>query len=366
MNKPWLLSILLISLALLAIQKAHSLAVLSPYFKSEPSIKLQHFTNARKKIAKEDLEHLKLWESMITGRAAPLSRLLKEKYKNLGMNHLFTPSGFHLSAVLFPFLKIIKGKYHLYLLLLLGFALCFLPGLSALKRMLTIKTHQEVLGLHAGFCVALLADMMFGSFQEGALSFTYSFLFIGIIYSGLQGFSLIIWFFIAQIILAYFQNADVSLILLVASPILNLGFGILMPVLMLLSFPLWDWQLFTGIEIIRVLQMAVSFFSDISLSLPMIEIHSVILFILGLLVCRKYKPLLITIALMSSSLNLDRESVPSMPSYEFVPKGKIKETIYREKDVVVKFEDGKCRMRLVQGYWFENCSPRRGSRLKKA
>lgn len=365
MNKPWLLSILSISMILLAILKAHELRSLSTSFRADRAIKLSSVTEARTRVAKEDLEHLKLWESMITGRAAPLSRLLKEKYKMLGLNHIFTPSGFHLSAILFPFLKIIKGKYHLYLLLLLGFLFLFLPGLSALKRMLTIKAHQEVLGLHVGFCVALLADMLFGSFQEGALSFTYSFLFIGIIYSGLQGFSLIVWFFVAQIILAYFQNADVSPILLLASPILNLGFSLLMPVILLLSFPLWDWQLVTGIELIRGIQYVVNFFAGLSLKVPMIEIHSITLLIVGFFLFRKYRPVLILFLVFSSSLNLNRERIPGLPGYEFVPKGKIIETVYREKDVLVNFSDGKCRMKLVQGYWFENCSPRRRSSIKK-
>lgn len=366
MNKTWLLCILIITLVLLGILKAHELRSLSPFFKSDQVIKLSSFTEARARVSKHDLEHLKLWESMLTGRAAPLSRMLKDKYKALGLNHLFTPSGFHLSAVLFPFLKLIKGKYHLYVLLLLGFGLFFLPGLTALKRMLTIKTHQNVFGHHLGFILALLTDMMFGSFQEGALSFTYSFLFLGIMYSGLKSFSLIIWFFFAQIILAYFQNADVSPVLLLASPVLNLLFGIAMPALFLLAFPLWDWQLFTGIGMIKILQSVVTFFSNVSLHLPMIEIHSVILILLCLFVFKKYQFAFAVFLFVSSSLNLDRESIPALPSKEFVPQGKIVETFYREKDVLVYFEDGKCRMKLVQGFWFENCSPvRRSSRRKK-
>lgn len=365
MKKTWLLGILFLSLLLLASLKTYELRSLSPYFKADPVIKLQSFAEARSRVSKPDLEHLKLWESMITGRSAPLSRLLREKYKTLGLNHLFTPSGFHLSAVLFPFLKFIKGKYHIFVLITLGLGLFFVPGLTALKRMLTIKIHQEFLGLHAGFCLALIADMLFGSFQEGALSFTYSFLFIGIIYSGLQGFSLIIWFFFAQIILAYFQNADISPLLLFASPILNLCFSLLMPALLLLSFPLWDWQLLTGIKMIKVLQTFVTFFSDWSLKLPMLEIHFFVLIVIGLLLFRKYQWMVIGLCLWSSSLNLDRQSMPSLPSKEFMPKGNIVQTIYREKDVVVRFEDGKCRMKLVQGFWFENCSPFRRSRLKK-
>lgn len=356
----------MISLTLLSVLKAHELRSLAPYFRADPVIKLKVFSEAQKRVSIDDLEHLKLWESIISGRSAPLSRLLKEKYKSLGLNHLFTPSGFHLSAVLFPFLKFIKLKYHLLVLLILGSLLYFVPGLTALKRMLIIKTHQQVFGLHAGFCLALMTDMLFGSFQEGALSFTYSFLFIGIIYSGLRGLSLMIWFFFAQMILAYFQNADISPLLLIASPVLNLSFGFLMPFLFVLAYPLWDWQLHLGLQLIKILQAMVSFFSNISLKLPWIEIHFFILVLVGLMVFRKYKLLPILLLLLSFSLNIDRENLPALSSKEFVPRGEIVETFYREKDVVVYFRDGKCRLKMVQGFWFENCSPlKRSSRRKK-
>jgi hypothetical protein len=365
MNKRWLLSIIGISLLLLGILKAFELKSLSPFFRPDPAFKLKSFAHAKSRVAKSDLEYLKLWESILTGRSAPLSRLLKEKYRSLGLNHLFTPSGFHLSAVLFPFLKIIKHKYHLLIFLLLGSGLYFVPGFTALKRMVTLKTHQNVFGIHAGFCLGIVMDMLFGSFQEGALSFTYSFLFIGIIYSGLQGVSLVIWFFIAQIILAYFQSNDVSPLVLAASPILNVCFGVVMPVLFVLAYPLWDWQLMIGVKIIKILHFLVTFFSNLTLQFPVIEIHFVILVFMGFLLYRNYQWALITLILLSSSLNLDRESIPSMPTKEFAHKGRILKTFYREKDVVVYFSDGKCRMKLVQGFWFENCSPIKRSRYKK-
>src|SRR5690606_13223199 len=118
---------------------------------------------------KKDQDLLKLWESILTGRSAPLAKWMKERYQTLGLNHLFTPSGFHISAVLFPFMKLIKGHYYqLLMLLLLAGGVLFLPGMSALKRMLLIKINQKILGQHLGFAGALFLDVLFGSFQEGA------------------------------------------------------------------------------------------------------------------------------------------------------------------------------------------------------
>lgn len=366
MNKKWLLSILLISLVLLCVQKSHELASLAPFFKAERSIKLQNFAKARPHVKKEDLELLKLWESILTGRSAPLSKWMKERYKQLGLNHLFTPSGFHISAVLFPFMKLLKKNLHqLVLLIGLGIALCLLPGLAALKRMVLIKSHQKILGLIPGFIVALLLDVLFGSFQAGALGFTYSFLFIGIIYSGLEGFGLILWFFIAQIILAYFQGSDISPLILIFSPIVNLAFGITMPLLFLLSIPLWNWQLHTGIFILKALQLPIDLFMEISQFIPRIEVNAGLLILIVFILIKKWKFVIGMFLFLSFSLNLDRQKIPGLPAKEYIAHGSIIRTFYDEKQVTVYKDDGICRMKLVRGWWWENCSPRRGSNHKK-
>lgn len=366
MNKTWLVSIFLLSFLLLTLLKAHEKASLSPFFKADPVVKLRNFSEAKGKVSGEELELLKLWESMLTGRAAPLSRLLKERYQNLGLNHLFTPSGFHISAVLIPVFKIVRNQHHqLGLIILLGIALAFLPGMGALKRMLLIKGHQKVMGQHLGFMLALLIDILFGSFQNGALSFTYSFLFIGIIYSGLTGFGLIIWFFIAQLTLALFQGNDVSLLLLFFSPLLNLGFSIVMPLLFLLALPLWDWQLHSGIFLLKGLQCMVNVSADITSLFPAIEIHIGFLTMIFFILMKKKRWILSCLLFLSFDLNLDRQRTPSLSSKEFLPQGRILKTTYTEKEVRLNFEDGNCRMKLVRGLWWENCSPRRRSNNRK-
>lgn len=358
MNKPWLLSILVLSLTLMAILKAYELRSLSPYFRSEKVIKLKSFAEARSKVSGKDLDLLELWESILTGRSAPLSRFMKERYQKLGLNHLFTPSGFHLSAVLFPFLKFLKNSTHqLIILLVIGMGLFFLPGLGALKRMLMIKTGQNILGMHPGFIMAMLLDMFFGTFQNSALSFTYSFLFLGIVYSGLKGLSLIIWFFIGQITLAFFQGVDVSPLLLLFSPVLNFAFALLMPVLFLLSFPLWNWQLSIGIFILRQVQWLVDELASLTQFVPLLEINIILMLMIGLLLFKKWRWSFVIFCFFSNSLNLDRAKYPGVATNEFVSQGRIIKTV----DDKIYFSDGSCKMKLVRGIWFENCSPRRRS-----
>lgn len=366
MNKRWLLAILTASITVLCILKSHELRALKPYFKHECVPKLQSFQEARQKVKKRDLEYLKLWESILTGRSAPLSKMIKERYKTLGLNHLFTPSGFHLSAVLFPFMKVASSKFQLWILILIGIGLLFTPGLIALKRMVVIKIHQKILGIHLGFLISLAVDILFGSFQENTLSFTYSFLFLGIIYSGLEGLGLIIWFFIGQILIAYFQNSDVSFLVLFLSPILNLGFSILMPILFCLSFPLWDWQLQFGIFLVKNLQGLVDHFSKITLLFPFIEIHIVSLLFITLFLFQRWKMALITLVFMSSSLNIDRTKTPGSSAYEFVPNGIFIKSVVKDDDATIYFKNGKCNLKLIRGFWWQNCSPlKRSNRIKQ-
>lgn len=365
--KTWLISVISIAFIFLAIIKAYEVASLNPYFKAEKTLKLQSFSEVKQRVPAEDMDLLELWESILTGRSAPLSRLMKDKYKELGLNHIFTPSGFHLSAVLFPIMKIMKSpKLQLGFLLILGSAMYFLPGFGALKRMILIKANQNIFSLHVGFLSALLLDMFFGTFQTSPLSFTYSFLFIGIIYSGLRGLGLIIWFFFAQILIAYFQGNDISLLLLIFSPFLNFIFTFLMPVLFLLSFPLWDWQLATGLFLLKIVQRIVDVCAEISFHYPTIEVNIMIFVIVIFIYLRQRRWIMMCLICFCASLNLDVSKTPASGTIEFRPKGQITKTIYRESDVTVFFSDGRCRMKLVRGYWFENCSPvKRSSRRKK-
>ena len=366
MHKKWLISIFAITCIILATVKTWHSQKLVPYYKYEKSLKLSNFEKAKSKVDKKDLELLKLWESTMSGRSGPLSKMMKERYKTLGLNHIFTPSGFHLSAVLLPFMKILK-RSHLQLisLIIIGLCLSTIDGLGALKRMVLIKGHQKIFGLHLGFCLALLVDIFFGSFQNSTLSFTYSFMFLGIIYAGFDGLALIFWFFIGQVVLAYFQDANISFLLLVFSPILNLAFGAVMPFLFLLSIPLWDWQLKCGISILRYVQTLVDFCAIVQSKFPSIEINIITLLFFLFFITRRWNLCLIVLIFLSNSLNMYPYKAPSNPTADFVPMGLPIKTIYKEKNVTVYFSDGRCSLKLVGGFWWESCSPRRRSNSKK-
>jgi hypothetical protein len=258
-----------------------------------------------------------------------------------------------------------RPRSELIILCLVGMTLCLLPGFGALKRMVLIKGHQRIFGRHEGFIIALIMDILWGSFQESTLSFTYSFLFLGIIYSGFDGLVLILYFFLAQLMIAFFQESDISPLLLIFSPLLNLLFTILMPFLFLLAIPLWSWQLKSGIFLLKLTQEAVNLCASFSMKLPTIEVN-IIGLIMILLLQRKYWKSLIALSLLyCHDLNMDHLKAPGFSRNDFYPEGKMLITHLKEDHINVVFSDGRCRMKLVRGFWWENCSPKRRSSRKK-
>lgn len=361
MKKPsWLLGVLLISFFLLAVLNQQRQSTLSPYIRAEKVIKIDSFAHAKSKLSKHDQEFLKLWESMLTGRTAPLSKWMKSRYQELGLQHLFTPSGFHLSAVLSPFLKFSPSiRVELVLLALVGVGLLFLPGQWALKRMVLIKSGQRLWGHKTGFIAALLIDVLIGSFRHSPLSFSYSFLFLGIIYSKLRGPGLILWFFLAQVILAYFQQSQISPLLLLISPVLNFAFGLAMPLLFLLAIPLWNWQMHIGIGILKILQWLVNFAADCLPYFPLWQVHFGLLACIGAFLFKRWKLSLFFLFMLSNGLNLDLQKRPGPITYEYVPSGNLIKMIERGNETIVYFEDGRCKRKLIRGNWWERCFPKK-------
>ena len=363
MNRTWLISILALSMLLLLLLKTYEKRALAPYFKGERSLQLRHFQEAKSRVTPNELTLLELWESMLTGRVAPLDRWLRQEYKTLALAHVFTPSGFHLSAILWPVMFFLRKRRHkVGLLSFIGAGLLFLPGQSALKRMTLVKLQQQFFGMKTGFLMAMVLDIFWGSFSGCPLGFTYSFLFLGIIYSGAKGVTIVVWFFIAQVMIAFIQGSLISPLLLLISPVINFVLALILPFLFLFAWPLWGWQLSIGLWLLKFVQGLVSFSYSVVMNFPLLEVNIVLLIFFLLLACRQARPALIMCFLFTADLNTDIGKIKLAGRYEWQAQGKIIKVeggkIYRT--------DGICKRDLVKGIWFENCSPRgRSSRNKK-
>lgn len=366
MKLTWLFSVVLVSFCLLSLLKLEELKQFNPYFKAQRTFKLSRFEEAKKSATKPEIELLELWESMLTGRSAPVSKWIKDQYKSLGLNHLFTPSGFHLSAVMLPFMKLITDKkWQFILLLVIGCGVFSMTGQGALKRMVLIKINQHLLGRKTGFVLALILDILMGSLNDSPLSFCYSFLFLGIIYSG-SGW-LFLWFFFAQSLIAYFSGELISPLIMILSPLLNLAFAAAMPMLFILAFPLWNWQVEVGLRILSFLQQLVELSANVSVYVPSWEINTGVLICFAFFYFKQRQLLALSLLCLTLSLNLDPEKNPSFGPYDFVPQGRILKIVSNDVGEVVYWSDGKCKRELVRGIWWEKCSPkkRRSNRKNK-
>lgn len=361
MNRPWLISILAISLLLLLTLKTYERRALVPYFKGAKTFELSHFREAKKLATPHELTLLELWESMLTGRVAPLDRWLRQEYRTLALAHVFTPSGFHLSALLWPVMLFLKRRKHkIGLLSFIAFGLSFVPGQAALKRMTCVKLGQQFLGLKTGFLIAFFLDILWGSFSDSPVGFTYSFLFLGIIYSGIKGISVFIWFFIAQLLIAFIQGSFISPLLLFISPVINFVLALFLPFLFLLAWPLWHWQLISGLWLLKIVQAMVSFFYTVVMNFPLLEMNVGMMILVSCLIFKRGREAIFISLFITADLNPDHSKMKLGSSFEWQPQGRITkivgDKIYRT--------DGICKRELVRGMWWENCSPRRRSSKK--
>ena len=362
MMKNWTLTILLISISLMSILKEFETCKLNKLYSREAYLHLIHFKEAKTKLKNSDQELLELWESILTGRSAPVSGWIKIQYAKLGLNHLFTPSGFHLSALTTPLFCFIKRNQFQFILLIIISVLTYIFNVpSALKRMSLVKVHQKIFGIRFGFLMAFLLDIVTSISNISMISLTYSFLFLGIIYSGEKKGWIVILFFIGQILIAFNQELLISPLILLFSPILNLLFSLAMPFLFLLSWPLNDLQLKLGLSILKALQTCVELMAITIEAFPQFlpDLFS-ILILFGLLVANK-KMILFSLLLSSSVLNLDLQKYPGTSTYEFIPQGPIKEI----KDSRFFYSDGTCKRSLIKGFWWEKCSPKRRGSIRK-
>ena len=180
------------------------------------------------------------------GGQKEVPRSLTTAHKNLYLIHLFTPSGLHLSSLFFfltpllSFLKFRSFNYFFAASLLLTLPPFFLDGFWAVKRVaflrllwLVFKKTPLKLSLFTVFILAFILDFFFGTFKDSPLSFTYSFLFLGLIFAGQKWPSiwLPLFLMLGQFVVCFLQDIPFY-------P-LNFFLGFLLTSLFSLLFPLF-------------------------------------------------------------------------------------------------------------------------------
>lgn len=342
-QRQWLQLSLFISLILLGTTISMEKLYLNRPFKWAPTLKLPYAPQSA-------ADSASFWEATINGNARKISKDTKEKLKALGLAHIYTPSGLHLSLILGPLLFFVKSKIVRGILLSGFFLLTFLylPGWPAVKRVFELKLFQIVasplgLGSRSSFLIVMFFDLAFGTYHEGALSFCFSFLFLSLLYASMNFLVGAWWFFIAQLIIALFLEQQIFITNIIITPILTLIFSALFPILIVIRvIPPWHH---IGEKISGLFLKLVDMSFDFSSIFPKLEVTIFILMLVGFILFHKKKCLTLGIILCSGLLNTDENKY--QPSY------------FQRKYFYLEVNEGKILKKCKLEGGFEKCSYRR-------
>lgn len=297
----WLQLTLLLSLLLLGTSLSTEALYLNRPYKWTPTLKLPHEPKAA--------DSSFFWEATLTGNSRKISKQTKQELKSLGMAHIYTPSGLHLSLILNPFFFLIKSNWARRIILSLLFILStiYLPGWAAVKRVIEIKFSQSLLsplGVESrwSFLIVMFFDLCFGTYHDGSMSFCFSFLFLSILYARLNFFVSAWWFFLAQIIIAIFLEQSFFITNIFITPLLTFLFSLIFPFLLVLRFiPPWH---FLGETLSTSYLDIVHFFFQLSIHIPKIEALPILIIMIFLFLFARYRLFILSVFLFSGSLNL--------------------------------------------------------------
>ena len=165
-------------------------------------------------------ENMALKKSFLCGNKKGLERETKKAYKNLNLYHLFTPSGIHLGIFYMintPSINYVgRRSKKLYLVYKVALSIWpwFLGGFLSLKRiggMHLIKILPIKIKPVQIFFLFFLFDYFFGTYKDSPMSWSYSFLFLGIVFHTYQKsflkFSL--YLFSGQLLASVFSYQDI-------------------------------------------------------------------------------------------------------------------------------------------------------------
>ncbi len=368
-----------------------SILLLSWCFHQERSLKFEkrsfisQFVQKKKQELKPFFENdalIDLCSLYLIGLPRRIPADIKTAHTILGMNHLFTPSGLHLTAVFSSlgvfFLLFRKRKRPIKICteITLCLILFVLPGFSALKRMGLIRLIYLGLSRLVGiteystaFGIAMILDLCFGSFTSSPLSFSYSFLFLGALLSmrdrgwigmmlGLMGAMVIVNFFQGSLL---YPTGSIANFLL--TPLFSLLFP---PMTLLYFFPTFHLPAFCLEKIMEFYWFLIAHASESASAIGGFECTLPALIIVVALSMRLRSPMktaVITICLLFTSPSLknwDETLKKRMPSTKYLmgPPDGI-QIAHQEWDGIssnLQYANGdKCRLSLEETYTKIRC-----------
>lgn len=313
-----------------------------------------------------------LINAYITGNKRRLTKKQKMAHKYCNIQHFFTPSGIHVAPI-FIIISVLIGKitFPSNVRFTLGITITtltyiFSPFLS-INRILVLKFFNRSKRLKIYFNGALpfyltfIFDFIFGGYSKSPISFSLSFLFLGIIYFS-KHFSKIhtvVLFFIGQIIISYFFNTNVTYLSFIFSPFLTVIFSTVFPILLILYFTPFLWWILE--PIVYLLNQVILLCGELSVSSNSISPSLLIIVIVLILFFTKVKiislPIIIAFLLSSKALyNLPGPALKKVVTPNIKKYGEVKSVKRTSRGYVVEYTNlTKCYPKLYNSGYFERC-----------
>ncbi|MBP9674220.1 MAG: hypothetical protein KBD63_03925 [Bacteriovoracaceae bacterium] len=315
--------------------------------------------------------------SYLLGETKGLSPQIKTEHKLLNLQHLFTPSGVHLSAFLllfWPFKKSKKfSKFYHGLILTLSL-LCFcLPDFYPLKRIALLRLLTFIKNLlniplssFTLFIITFSLDFIFGFFAINPSSFFYSYLFLGIIITlkNQPVFKTILALWGGQIMVSLLQGSTMMLGSLLFSPLLTFIFTLLfIPMVLSLQIGFLTTSSYIFLEkLVETFVNLTHFFTHLKFfSIPLkpnILIPLLILILLSNL-CFKTKKIILIISLLLMTDSSPKYFFPPIEQRTYLfslPSKKESKSIkWNDQGIEIKTCYNKCQLKYQSGVWWPIC-----------
>jgi competence protein ComEC len=309
-----------------------------------------------------------------TGIKRGLKKNTKLAHQRLHLVHLFTPSGLHFSTLFmlfWPFFrrwKKTKNTRWLIPLFALALAPQLLTGFWAMKRIgllkftfLILKLKEKHISPFGIFLMVFALDFSWGTYSASPLSFSLSFLFLGLIFSSLGEGKLVfvLHLLLGQLVAGFFFG----------QPLFLLGFilGILMTGLFTLIYPFIffcftsaPWLSTSWLEPLLDLYLQLILVLDevtLSISEGFLVEFSTIAIVISYILTRKKFLMFLIVFNASATFNLP-DSHQSPPwYYQKLDLKKPTEISRRKKGYRLKTHDSRlCLVKLYGvGLWHEYC-----------
>jgi hypothetical protein len=302
-----------------------------------------------------------LWRAIVVGDDKGFSRKEKQTYYQLGLGHLFTPSGVHL-ATLNPIWRLLPATA--FIMFLLGLSMSWINGLGALARVSFAKAIPKALFNFKSFSLVMFLEGVLLSWHTHALSWTCSWLFLGLSWFAPKE-RRFLWFVLAQMTLCWVLLKPFSLFAPLINILVGLPLLLLFPAALVLSpFPIEVLQSKLVVLFGQVHQF-VMWVDEWHLFFPVIKPHAghLLLFVGWILTRgkRRIQIIPILLILLSDPLNRFQTKSPSQSMWEFAP---LKDA--RVINGVSISRDWRCRQIWQEARWEVRCRPskRGGKKLK--